>query len=623
MPLFNFSENLRSSGGYFIKYQLVNWNYIGGSMSLNISEDIIQKVKEQNDIVEVISDTVRLKKSGRNYMGLCPFHHEKSPSFSVAVDKQIYKCFGCGEAGNVITFVMKNRNLIFVDAVKFLADRVNIPITYNNDKNKIYKDPNEKLYKINVDAARFFFKNMKTSNIAKNYFLSRGIEDSTIKRFGLGYSMDSWNSLLRYLGNMGYTELDMVSAGLIIKSEKGNYYDRFRNRIIFPVFDYMGKVIGFGGRVLDDSKPKYLNSPETNIFKKGINLYGLNFANKTNMEREIIMVEGYMDCISLHQYGITNVVASLGTALTEGHAKLLKRYADKIIISYDADLAGQNATLRGVQVLKNHNFDVRVLKVPQGKDPDEYIRSNGKEAFLKLSNEALPIIEYRLKSLREKANFNNGEEIALYAKNAAAIVWELNPVEKDIYIKKISGETGIKEQSIYDLLNQEIQKNLIQSQNMNIMDNFGQKLYLEPAYIKAERSLLKLMLDESEVFNYVISLITEEDFILNSHKKLYKLIFEYVQDENESSVSHIEVKCDDIESSKEWVIVCELDLMYQKSDCKRLVNDYVKEIKKFKLEESKKQVMNKIKQYEAKGSLEESMELTNELFRIQKKINSL
>ena len=592
-------------------------------MSLNISEDIIQKVKEGNDIVEVISDAVKLKKSGRNYMGLCPFHHEKSPSFSVAVDKQIYKCFGCGEAGNVITFVMKNRNLTFVDAVKFLADRANIPITYNDDNNRIVKDPNEKLYKINVDAARFFFKNMRTSSVAKNYFSNRGITDGTIKRFGLGYSMDSWNSLLRYLGNMGYTELDMVSAGLIIKSEKGNYYDRFRNRIIFPVFDYMGKVIGFGGRVMDDSKPKYLNSPETNIFKKGVNLYGLNFANKTDMERTIIMVEGYMDCISLHQYGITNVVASLGTALTEGHAKLLKRYADKIIISYDADLAGQNATLRGVELLKNHNFDVRVLKVPQGKDPDEYIRSNGKDAFLKLSNEALPLIEYKLKNLRDVVDFKNSEEVALYAKNAANVIWELNPVEKDIYIKKISGETGIKEQSIYDLLNGEIQKNLTQSHNMNIMDNIGQKLYLEPAYIIAERSLLKLMLDENEIFQYVISSIKEEDFILNSHKKLYGLIFEFVESGDESSVSHIEVKCDDIESSKEWVIISELDLMYQKSDYKKLVKDYVKEIKKFKLEESKKQVMNKIKQYEANGSLEESMELTNEQFKIQREINNL
>ena len=385
----------------------------------------------------------------------------------------------------------------------------------------------------------------------------------------------------------------------------------------------MGKVIGFGGRVLDDSKPKYLNSPETNIFKKGVNLYGLNFASKTNMDRTIIMVEGYMDCISLHQYGITNVVASLGTALTEGHAKLLKRYAEKIIIAYDADLAGQNATLRGIEVLKNHNFDALVLKVPQGKDPDEYIRSNGKEAFSKLLNAALPLIEYRIKNLRDKVDFKNSEAVALYAKNAAAVIWKLNPVEKDIYIKKISGETGIKEQSIYDLLNEEIQKNVIPSHNMNILDNFGQKLYLEPAYIKAERSLLKFMLGDSEVFQHVINSINEEDFILNSHKKLYKLILEYVENQNQSSVSHIEVKCDDIESSKEWVIISELDLMYQRCDCKKLVKDYVKEIKKFKLEESKKQVMNKIKQYEAMGSLEESMKLTNELFKIKKEISSL
>lgn len=332
-----------------------------------ISDELIQQIKDQNDIVDVISESVRLKKAGRNYIGLCPFHNEKSPSFSVSTQKQIYKCFGCGEAGNVITFIMKNKNFNFIEALEYLANRVNIEFI-QTDEDKQNKNEKDLLYKLNVDAAKFFFQNLKANKKANEYFLGRGITQNTINKFGLGYSLDSWRSLLNYLKSKGYKEKDIEVNGLIIKSEKGNYYDRFRNRVMFPVFDYRGKVIGFGGRVLEDTKPKYLNSPEGPIFSKGIHLYGLNFAiKKDNASRTLIIVEGYMDCIALHQYGITNAVASLGTALTLQQAKLLKRYADKVIISYDADLAGQMATLRGLDILRKVGLDVRVLTVPKGK----------------------------------------------------------------------------------------------------------------------------------------------------------------------------------------------------------------------------------------------------------------
>ena len=267
---------------------------------MQISEEILEKVKEQNDIVDVISESVRLKRSGRNFSGLCPFHNEKSPSFSVSQDKQIYKCFGCGESGNVITFVMKNKNMPFVEAVKYLADRVNI--TIESDKGRISPTAKKRelLYKVNVEAARFFYSNLRLTKEAKEYFLNRGIKEETIKRFGLGFAKDSWNNLLFHLRKLGFKDDLLLEAGLVSTSERtGNKYDRFRNRVIFPVFDYRGKVIGFGGRVLDDSKPKYLNSPETLVFQKGTNLYGLNFAIKSKMqERYFIIVEGYMDLIS-------------------------------------------------------------------------------------------------------------------------------------------------------------------------------------------------------------------------------------------------------------------------------------------------------------------------------------
>ena len=260
-----------------------------------IAEDVIRKIKEQNDIVDVISERVKLKRIGKNYTGLCPFHNEKSPSFTVSQEKQIYKCFGCGEAGNVISYIMKDRNVTFPEAARALAERANISIDLHNDENNAQQDMYKKMYKINVEAARYFYNNLRKDKKAEIYFSNRGITEVTMRKFGLGFSFDKWDGLLLYLKKKGYSELDLFNIGLIIKSPKGSYYDRFRNRIMFPVFDYKGSVIGFGGRVLDDSKPKYLNSPETPLFHKGLNLYGLNFVIKNNKSRTIIIVEGYME----------------------------------------------------------------------------------------------------------------------------------------------------------------------------------------------------------------------------------------------------------------------------------------------------------------------------------------
>lgn len=587
-----------------------------------ISEDVIQRVKEENDIVDVISESVRLKRAGRNYSGLCPFHHEKTPSFSVSVDKQIYKCFGCGEAGNVLTFVMKTKNLTFPEAVKLLADRANIDLQLDDD-DKNQKNNFEKLYKLNVEAARYFFYCLQKNESAKRYLINRGITEATIRRFGLGYSINSWDGLLKHLKAKGFTELDMLSAGLIIKSQKESFYDRFRNRVIFPVFNYKGKVIGFGGRVLDDSKPKYLNSPETLLFKKGINLYGLNFAIKNNESKILIIVEGYMDCISLHQYGITNAVASLGTALTINQAKLMRRYADKVIISYDADSAGQMATLRGLEILKKVGLEVRILTVPQGKDPDEFIRNNGKEAFLKLMKEALPLVDYRISILKDGMNLSDSDNVVKYAEKALEIFEELDPLEKEVYIKKLSEETKIRDQALYDIINSKIQKNVIKSENMNIDNNFGQKLYLDPAYLKAERGLLKLMLKDKDAFDYAVNNLEKNELILDSHRKIFDYIAQNIEFDEEEREKRIESKCDDIDTSKEWVNILETNLIYDEYDYISMINDFVKGIQKYKFEEKKKELMNRIKQYESQGKFEESLKLAQELIEIQKKIGGI
>ncbi len=586
---------------------------------LAISEELIQQIKEENDIVDVISENVRLKRAGRNYSGLCPFHNEKSPSFSVSPDKQIYKCFGCGEAGNVITYVMKTKSLNFVEAVELLAKRANID--FNINKNSGY-DKRELLYNLNVDSARFYFNNLMANKKAKEYFLSRGLKESTIKKFGLGYSLDSWRSTLNFLKKKGYKEEQLLENGLIIKSEKGNYYDRFRNRVMFPVFDYRGKVIGFGGRVLDDSKPKYLNSPEGPIFTKGTQLYALNFAIKNlKDEKTLIVVEGYMDCISLHQYGINNAVASLGTALTLDQAKLIKRFADKVIISYDADVAGQMATLRGLEVLRKTGLDVRVLTVPEGKDPDEFIRFKGKEAFQELIKKALPLIDYRLNKAKEGINFSNSSMMIKYGERVTEILAELDPVEKDVYIKLISEETGIREQALYDLLGKKLSPKGIEERALNNMEDNGQKLYIEPAYLKAERALLKIMANIDEYFPIIVENIESTGFILEEHKRIYDLIIEAKKKEV-NIYKYIESQCKDVNTIKEYILIQDMTLE-ETIDYRKLLNDYIYQIKKHTLEENKKRIMHKLKEKEIKGLFDESLNLVKELKNIEDELNRL
>lgn len=330
-----------------------------------------------------------------------------------------------------------------------------------------------------------------------------------------------------------------------------------------------------------------------------------------------------MDCISLHQYGFSNAVASLGTALTINQAKLLKKHVDKIIISYDADFAGQAATLRGLEILRNEGFDLRVLIVPKGKDPDEYIKNNGQQAFQKLVDDALPIIDYRIKRASEGINFSSSEMLIQYIKNVTEIIVDLDPVEKDVHIKKISEATGIKEQAIFDLLREEINKNTNKTQKMNIQQDFGQKLYLEPAYIKAERNLLKFMFISEENCDYITGTMSIDQLVIESHKTIYKLIVEYKNLSKDEKIKHIEFRCTDIECTKEWINTMEIEFDGDEEHHKKLIVDCIRQLKKFKLEESKKEIMNKIKKYESKGMLEESIKLAQELIDIQKNIKQL
>lgn len=573
-----------------------------------ITEEVIEKIKESNDIVDIISEHVKLRKVGRNYQGLCPFHSEKTPSFSVSQDKQVFKCFGCGEGGNVITFVMKTKNLEFNETIKYLADRAHITLEENAERKKS-NERRDIFYKMHVEAARFFFKNLTENKDMRDYLYKRGMTDYTIRTFGLGYALNSWDSLLKYLKAMNYSEDQIVVSGLATKSEKGKVYDRFRNRIIFPVFDLRGRVIGFGARVMDDSKPKYLNSPETPIFHKGTNLYGLNFALKNSKEKDLIIVEGYMDCISLSQSGIKNVVASLGTALTKEQAKLLKRYSQEVFISYDADNAGQMATQRGLDILRSEGINVKVILIPRGKDPDDFIRAEGKDKFLELKANALPLIDYKILKAKEGISFKSEEGRISYAKKVVVILNELDPIEKDVYLQKVSEDAGISESALMSLMTSG------NEEEIRVLDTtyIGSNMHLEAAHVKAERALLRIL---SEGSSHLKERLKIDDLVLESHRKIFQYIESY-DGPLEGLKSFVESHCTEIETSKEWTIISEI-VEIPEIDVDILIDDFFRTIEHFKGVLTQKKLMEEIRDLEKKGLTKESLDLAKKLIELQK-----
>ena len=410
-------------------------------------DNFIDELKMQVNIVDVVGREVSLKKAGANYKGLCPFHSEKTPSFMVNEEKQIFNCFGCGEKGDVIKFVQSYYKLSFMDAVEKLCGEygIRMPERRQSGPRKDYS----RYYEINAQAARFFYNSLGTrGNPGLAYLRKRGLSRETITKFGLGYAPASGTALVDHLRSCKVTDEEILRLGLANQGQSG-LYDKFRDRVIFPIINTQDKVIGFGGRAIGDVKPKYLNSPESEIFLKKNNLYGLNFTkNEISSEGRAIIVEGYMDVISLYQSGIHNVAASLGTALTPNQAKLLCRYSKNIVLSYDSDNAGIKAALRGISVISEAGGKPRVLTVTDGKDPDEFVQKNGKEAFLKLADNAVPAAEFRLKLARSGHDLSTDMGVLEYIESVVPVLKDLGPVEQDIYIHKLSEEFGISERAI-------------------------------------------------------------------------------------------------------------------------------------------------------------------------------
>ena len=407
----------------------------------------IEEIKTVCNIVDVIGSVVTLKRSGSNHKGCCPFHKEKTPSFIVSESKGHYHCFGCGEDGDVLTFVQKYYNISFSEAVDKLAAQYGITVEKNYSPEEKKKDA---YYEANRIAARYFYDRIsKEANKGYAYLSGRGMDAKTMQTFGIGWATEDWSDLCDYMKSMHVDAKMLVELGLAAEKD-GKFYDKFRSRTIFPIFNVRNKIIGFGGRIVGEGEPKYLNSPENIIFKKKDNLYGLNKTKSAIQEAGYaILVEGYMDCVSLYQYGVCNVAASLGTALTENQARLLSRYTKKVILCYDSDNAGITAALRGIDVLRAANLEVKVLNVDDGKDPDEYVKKNGRDAFLELADKkSVPDVDYKVAILRKRYNLDDSVQGVKFMKEVASVLKNLSPVEADIYTQKYARQFHISEAAL-------------------------------------------------------------------------------------------------------------------------------------------------------------------------------
>lgn len=470
------------------------------------SDELLDEIRSRNDIVDVISQYVTLKRKGRNFFGLCPFHNEKSPSFSVSPDKQIFKCFGCGVGGNVFHFISKVENISFGESVQMLAERAGVELPKSqNSEDEHTSILKSKVYEVNKEAAKFYHQNLYkfTSKAGQEYIKKRKLDNNTLKSFLIGYAGDN-NELYAYLKSQGFNEEEMLASSLIGRSESGRYYDKFRHRIMFPIQDVRNRVIAFGGRVLDDSKPKYINSPENIVYSKGRNLFGLNVAKRgtTGMLKRILIVEGYMDAISLYQRGITNVVASLGTALTDAQGRLLRRSSEQVILGYDADGAGQTAIMRGMEILKNMGVDIRVLQISGAKDPDEFVVKYGPDKFRKCMDNAISVVEYKIKNLKKNLNLENTSDKIKFLNELAKTLSEVdNTMEREVYVDNIARTYGISKEAIYAEINKKLYKNtanekILEKPTVTITQKPEEKI--DEATLKREKMLIYLLINYTE-----------------------------------------------------------------------------------------------------------------------------
>ena len=500
------------------------------------SEDLIEEVRMKNDIVDVISGYVKLQKKGSSYFGLCPFHNEKSPSFSVSRQKQMYYCFGCGAGGNVFTFIMEYENFTFVEALKMLAERagVELPEMEYSKEAKEKADLRATLLEINKLAAKYFYAQLKSQSgsVGYQYLKKRGLSEETITAFGLGYSNKYSDDLYRYLKTKGYSDTLLAKAGLISIDEKHGVYDKFWNRVMFPIMDVNNHVIGFGGRVMGDAKPKYLNSPETEVFDKSRNLYGLNRA-RTSRKSYFLICEGYMDVISLHQAGFTNAVASLGTALTTGHASLIKRYVNEVYLTYDSDEAGTKAALRAIPILREAGISAKIIRMEPYKDPDEFIKNRGAEAFEERIAKARNGFMFSIEVLEKQFDMNSPEGKTAFYNEVARRLGEFEEeIERNNYIEAVAE----KYQVGYENLRKLVAKMAIQSGLAKPAEKpraTAEKTRNKAdGNLQSQKILLTWLIENEKIFGQIRKYITPNDFT----KELYRTVAELLYEQYEAGI---------------------------------------------------------------------------------------
>lgn len=499
-----------------------------------LPDSFLQELVAKNDIESVVSSYVALKRRGRNLVGLCPFHGEKTPSFNLYPETASFYCFGCGAGGDVITFIRRIENLSYIDAVKFLADRAGMPMP-EQDRDDISSKQRIRILEANREAARLFHKCLYSAEgrVGLDYYYSRGYTDATIRHFGLGYAPQSFDFVRDNLRKKGFRDEELVLASLCARSKSGKgVYDFFRNRVIIPIIDVRGNVIAFGGRVLDDSKPKYLNSNETMVFKKTNNLFALNFAKQSKQDR-LILCEGYMDVIALHQAGFENAVAALGTSFTADHARLMARYTDEAVLIFDADAAGKKGAQRAIGLLRETGMKIRLVSIPDGKDPDEFVRKNGAERFKLLIERAANDVEYRLMEIGSRHLLSTSDGKVNYLREAVQLLAELHdPLERDVYVGRLAHDLGVSKDALTEQLKYQIErrkKQRMEKQMSQVIQrseatrrvaNAEAAKHVRAA--SAEESLLGLLILNPDFFRAIEPILSPEQMVTTFNRTLYE-----------------------------------------------------------------------------------------------------
>ena len=568
---------------------------------MRYSDEILNEVRENSDIVEVISQYVHLKRSGRNYFGLCPFHNEKSPSFSVSPDKQIFHCFGCGVGGNVFTFISKIEGIGFKEAIENLADRAGIVLpksTNNEDSRK--EELKSKVYKVNNFTADYYHKRLykSESKAGQEYVKQRKLTNETLESYNLGFS-GNYDELYKILRKEGFNDEEILESGLVKKNEHGQYVDFYRDRFMIPILDVRNRVIAFGGRVLGDAKRfKYLNSPENIVYSKGKHLFGLNVAKRYD-HKKLLIVEGYMDAISLHQRGITNVVAALGTALTTNQGWLLRRNAEQVILGFDADGAGQNAIMRAMEVMQNMGCDMRVLQMTGAKDPDEFIIKYGSARFQKLMNEAISLLEFRVKVLEQNLDLEVASDKVKFLNEIAKLIAKIdNTIEQEIYIEKLSKRYNISKEAIFGQVNKLQYSSRTQTNNLEkpkpvvihkketkVDNNVSEEI------IKRENTIISILINNPENFQMIKEHMKIEDFKYDLNIKIVKALYEELEKED-SNISLVLDKIEDEEIKNHLTAIMAEDYGISDSNDTKAIEDILRKYEREKLEKRRDELIS-------------------------------